>query len=121
MKANCFNCMYGGSYNPIKKIASCECENIVEKTIVEYDKVLKKNRIFVQRKDIDQETDCPNFIPDLSENSGSYILEEDCSFIAHFDCPFCGEEIEEYGLGVEETRVIECDCGHKLYIHGKQI
>lgn len=56
--------------------------------------------------------DCDHFIPHLSETEGDYELEPVCSYNTEFDCPFCGETVYVYDIGVEGTEIVTCDeCG----------
>lgn len=122
IKPNCQDCYYGGSFKPNECLASCSATYPNEQTITKYDELFKRNRQFVKRKNWDDECECDNFIPSLSEANGDFELETVCSFNANFDCPFCGENLDVYGLEVEETRFITCDeCGKKIAVKGKEI
>lgn len=122
IKPNCYNCYYGGSYAPNSHLASCNCENVTEPTVIELDPLFDRERQYVKRKNWEDECDCEHFMPHLSEANGDFELETVCYFNANFDCPFCGENLDVYGLEVEETRFITCDeCGKKIAVKGKEI
>ena len=119
---NCQKCYYGGSFRQNESLASCCAPYPKEPTITKYDELFQRERQFVKRRNWDDECECGNFIPDLSESDGDFELEAVCTFNASFDCPFCGESIVVYGLGVEETEIITCDeCGKQIAVHGKSI
>lgn len=122
IKPNCQNCYYGGSYRPNESLASCEAPYPKEPTVIKFDELFKKERQYVKRKKWDDECDCKNFIPHLSESNGDYELEAVCTFNTSFDCPFCGENIDVYDIGIEETQIIKCDeCGKEIAVDGKAI
>lgn len=122
IKPNCQECYYGGSFKPNESLASCSTPYPKEPTITKYDELFKRNRQFVKRRNWDDECECGNFIPILSESNGDFELETVCTFSASFDCPFCGENIDVYGLEVEETRFIKCyECAKEIAVKGKEI
>lgn len=120
IKPNCQRCFYGGTYNPTKQLASCECEKVT--TIIEYDPLFRKEREWVSRKKWEEECDCEHFIPLLSEADGDYELEAACTFSTSFECPFCGNTIYVWDIGFEEKTFIICDeCGRKIAVTGKSM
>ena len=122
IKASCRKCFYSGVYNPNKQLASCECKNVTEPTVVEFDELFRKERQYVLRKSWDEECDCECFVPSLSEDEGDYELEACCTFNTSFDCPFCGNTVYVWDIGIEETELITCDeCGRQIAVHGKSI
>lgn len=122
IKPNCRRCFYGGSYNHNKQLASCECENVTEPTIINYDTMFKKERQYVSRKKWEDECDCEHFIPHLSEAEGDYELEAVYTFNTSFDCPFCGNTVYVWDIGIEETALITCDeCEKLIAVEGKRI
>lgn len=122
IKPNCQKCYYGGSFKPNESLASCIAPYPKEPTITKYDELFKRERRFVKRRNWDDECECGNFIPYLSEADGDFELEAVCTFNTSFDCPFCGETIDVYGLEVEETELVTCDeCGKQIAVHGKEI
>lgn len=122
IKPNCQKCYYGGSFKPNEHLASCNAPYPKEPSITKYDELFRRERVFVKRINWDDERECGNFIPRLSESDGDFELEAVCTFNASFDCPFCGETIDVYGLGVEETEIVTCDeCGKKIAVQGKSI
>lgn len=121
IKQCCQKCYYGGTFIPNESLASC---NSVPKepTITKYDELFRRQRQFVKRRNWDDECECGNFIPNLSEIDGDFELEAICTFDAHFYCPFCNEPIDVYDLAVEEIRLITCDeCAKEIAVHGKAI
>ena len=122
IKPNCQRCYYGGVYSPSEKLASCDCENMAKQTIVKYDPLFKKERQWVQREEWEEECDCEHFIPHLSEANGDYELEPVCTFNTSFDCPFCGNTVYVWEIGLEETVLITCDeCEKQIAVQGKGI
>ena len=122
IKANCRRCFYGGVYDHDRQLASCECENLTEKAIIEFDPLFKKRRKYVSRKKWGDECDCEHFIPHLSEYEGDYELEAVYTFNTSFDCPFCGNTVYVFDIGIEETELITCDeCGKQIAVEGKGI
>ena len=122
IKQNCQDCYYGGHYIPNKHLACCRCEKVTEPTIIEFDPLFNRKERYVKRQNWDDECECDNFIPSLSESNGDFELETVCSFNANFNCPFCGENLDVYELGVEETRFIACyECGKEIAVKGKEI
>ena len=122
MKANCQRCYYGGVYSPSEQLASCDCENMAKQTIVKYDPLFKKERQWVSRKEWGEECDCQHFVPHLSEAEGDYELEPICAFNTSFDCPFCGNTVYVWEIGLEETVLITCDeCEKQIAVQGKGI
>ncbi len=122
IKQNCEKCYYGGSFRPSEHLASCAAPFPKEATVTRFDELFKKERQFVRRKNWDDECDCGNFVPSLSEADGDYELEMLCTFMTDFDCPFCGETIYVDNLGIEETKLITCsECARQIAVHGKQI
>lgn len=122
IKPNCQKCYYGGSYKPNEYLASCNAPYPKEPTVIKFDELFKRERMFVKRRKWDEECECGNFIPKLSETDGDFELEAVCTFDTSFDCPFCGEIIDVYGLGVEETEIVTCsECGKQIAVHGKSI
>lgn len=119
---NCFNCYYGGAYDPQKQLASCDSAVITEPTVTMYDAFLKKDRKYVKRADWFEKSDCEYFVPVLSESNEDFELESITTFQTSFDCPFCGESIDVYDIGIEETRLEECPtCGKIIAVKGKEI
>ena len=122
MKANCQKCLYGGLWNLSQGLASCSAPMPQEPTVTKYDELFKKERRFVRRRNWDDECECKNFIPHLSEIDGDFELEAVTTFNASFDCPFCGENVDAYGLGIEETAIVTCnECGREIAVKGKCI
>lgn len=122
MKANCRNCYYSGGYIHNEHLAACNCSNITEPTVTQFDDMFKKERRYVHRDNWDDECECECFIPQLSESNGDYRLEENVTYSAYFDCPFCGGGIDVDDIGVEENVIIECEeCGRKMAVQGLQI
>lgn len=122
IKPNCQKCFYGGAYDHAERLASCKCENVTEPTIIKYDPLFKKDRQYVSRKNWNDECDCEHFIPHLSEYDDDYELEPVCTYNAYFDCPFCGNAISVFDLGLEETEIITCDeCEKQIAVEGKAI
>lgn len=122
IKPNCAKCYYGGAYKPNEQLASCKCENVSEPTIIKFDELFQRERQFVKRKDFYEECDCEHFIPHLSEADDDFELEAICTFTTSFDCPFCGDNVDVYDIGIEETQIITCDgCGKKIAVQGKGI
>lgn len=122
MKPNCRRCFYSGSYSHKLKLASCRCENVTEPTIIKYDPLFNKEQKYVSRDNWSDECDCEHFIPHLSEAEGDYELEAVCAFNTSFDCPFCGETVYVWEIGLEETALITCDeCEKQIAVTGKGI
>ena len=122
IKPNCRRCFYGGLYDPNKQLAACECKDVTEPTIIDYDPLFKKERQYVSRKKWEEECDCEHFIPYLSEAEGDYELEATCTFNTSFDCPFCGNTVYVWDIGIEETAFITCDeCEKQIAVQGKGI
>ena len=122
IKPNCRRCFYGGLYNHNKHLAACECKDVTEPTIIDYDPLFKKERQYVSRKKWEEECDCEHFIPYLSEGEGDYELEATCTFNTSFDCPFCGNTVYVWDIGIEETAFITCDeCEKQIAVQGKGI
>lgn len=120
--ANCEKCYYTGSFIPQRGLASCNNARITEPTIVEFDRLLNKECRYVKRAKWDEECGCEQFVPLLSESDGDFELEEVCSFDASFGCPFCGDDIDVYDIGIDETKLISChNCGRKIAVVGKEI
>ena len=61
MKPNCRRCYYGGLYDHNRQLASCECENVTEPTIIAHDPLFNKERQYVSRKKWDEKCDCKHF------------------------------------------------------------
>ena len=122
IKPNCSRCYHGGVYSPSEQLASCVCINVAEQTIVKFDPLFKKERQWVSRKEWEEECDCECFIPHLSEGDGDYELEPVCTFNTSFDCPFCGNTVYVWDIGIEETAIITCDeCEKQIAVTGKAI
>ena len=122
MKPNCQRCYYSGIYDPKAHLASCDCKMVAEETVTKFDPLFRKERQYVSRKEWDEERDCENFIPHLSEADGDYELEAICTFSTSFDCPFCGNKIYVYDIGIEETQIVTCDeCEKEIAVQGKGI
>ena len=120
MKANCKRCYYGGSFRLSEGLASCSAPMPKEPYITKYDELFKKERRFVVRSNWDDKCECENFVPLLSEMNDDFELEAVTTFNASFDCPFCGEKIDVYGLGIEETEIVTCgECGREIAVRGK--
>lgn len=119
---NCQKCYYGGSFIPNQSLASCEALYPKEPTVTKFDGLFQKERQFVRRRNWDDECECKNFIPMLSEFDGDIELEPVCTFSTSFDCPFCGENIDVYDLDIEEIRIVTCyECGKEIAVRGKSI
>lgn len=122
LKPNCRRCYYGGCFDHNRQLASCACKNVTEPTITDFDPLFKKTRQYVSRKNWKDECDCEQFIPHLSETEGDYELEATYSFNTSFDCPFCGNTVYVWDIGIEETEIITCDeCGKQIAVDGKGI
>lgn len=122
MKPNCQKCYYGGSFKPKEFLASCNAPYPKEPTVIKFDELYQRERQFVKRKNWDDECECKNFIPSLSEFDGDFELEAVYTFNAHFDCPFCGEIVDVYDVGIEEIQLVNCEeCGKQIAVHGKSI
>mgnify|MGYP003290184638 CR=1 FL=1 len=122
MKPNCRRCYYGGLFVHNRQLASCDCKNVTEPTFIVYDELFKIERQYVHRKNWEDECDCEHFIPHLSEAEGDYELEATCTFNTSFDCPFCGETVYVWDIGIEETAFVTCDeCGKQIAVQGKGI
>lgn len=122
IKANCERCYYGGAFIPSEGLASCNCARITEPTEIRYDSLFKKERQYVERKKWDSPCDCEHFTPRLSEGRGDFELNIDISYETQFDCPFCGEELYVFGIGVDETKLVTCDqCRKRIAVEGKAI
>ena len=122
IKPNCQRCFYGGAYNHNDQLATCECKNVTEPTIIKHDPLFNKERQYVSRKKWEEECDCEHFIPHLSEAEGDYELEASCTFNTSFDCPFCGNTVDVWDIGIEETALVICDeCGKQIAVEGKGI
>ena len=122
IKANCQKCYYGGLFDHNRQLASCDCENVTESTVIAFDPLFKKERQYVSRKKWSEKCDCEHFIPHLSESEGDYELESYCTFNTVFDCPFCGNTIYVYDIGIEETEIVTCDeCEKQIAVQGKCI
>lgn len=122
IKPNCQRCYYGGCFDHDRQLASCDCKTVTEPTIIAFDTLFMKERQYVSRKKWEDECDCDHFIPHLSETEGDYELEPVCSYNTEFDCPFCGETVYVYDIGVEETEIVTCDeCGKQIAVEGKGI
>lgn len=122
IKPNCQRCYYGGLYDPKAHLASCDCENVREQTVIQFDPLFKKERQYVPRKEWEDECDCEYFIPHLSESEGDYELEAVCTFNTSFDCPFCGNTVYVWDIGWGETEFITCDeCEKEIAVEGKGI
>lgn len=58
----------------------------------------------------------------FKQSEGDYELEAVCAFNTEFDCPFCGETVYVYDIGIEETEIVTCDeCGKQIAVEGKAI
>lgn len=122
IKPNCKKCYYGGLWKPSESLASCSAPMPKEPTVTKFDEFLNRERRFVKRRAWDDECECRNFIPSLSEIDGDYELEAVTTFNASFDCPFCGENVDVCGLGIEETVIETCpECGMEIAVKGKCI
>lgn len=122
IKPNCRRCYYGGLFDHNRQLASCDCKTVTEPTIIAFDTLFMKERQYVSRKKWEDECDCDHFIPHLSETVGDYELEPVCSYNTEFDCPFCGETVYVYDIGVEVTEIVTCDeCGKQISVEGKCI
>ena len=122
MKPNCRRCFYGGLYDHNRQLASCDCGNVTEQAITDFDPLFKKERKYVSRKKWEEECECEHFIPHLSESEGDYELEAVSTFNTSFDCPFCGEKLYVFDIGIEGTEIITCDeCGKQIAVEGKSI
>ena len=122
IKPNCQKCYYGGGYKPNECLASCSAPYPKEPTVIKFDELFKRERQFVRRRKWDEECDCGNFIPSLSEIDGDFELEAVYTFNTSFNCPFCDEIIDVYDIGIEETQLITCDeCARQIAVQGKQI
>jgi predicted RNA-binding Zn-ribbon protein involved in translation (DUF1610 family) len=95
---------------------------VTEPTVIGFDPLFKKERQYVSRKKWEDECDCEQFIPHLSESEGDYELEAVYAFNTEFDCPFCGSTVYVWDIGIEETAIITCDeCGKQIAVEGKNI
>ena len=122
IKPNCRRCYYAGIYDPKAHLASCDCKMVTEQTVVQFDPLFRKERQYVSREKWEDECDCENFIPHLSEAEGDYELEATCTFNTSFDCPFCGNTVYVWDIGIEETAIITCDeCERQIAVEGKGI
>lgn len=122
MKPNCKKCFYGGTFKPNRSLASCSAPYPKEPSIIEYDELFQRERTFVKRRNWDDECECNNFIPKLSETDGDFELEPVCTFSTDFECPFCGEFVYVDNLGIEETKLVTCgECGKQIAVKGKSI
>ena len=122
MKPNCQRCFYSGVYDPNAHLASCACENVTEQTVIKFDPLFKKERQYVSRKNWKDECKCEHFIPHLSESQGDYELEQVLTYNAVFDCPFCGNTVYVFDIGIETTEVITCDeCEKQIAVNGKSL
>jgi hypothetical protein len=109
-------------YNHNKQLASCRCESVTEPTIIDFDPLFKQERQYVSRKRWEDECDCEHFIPHLSEGEGDYELEAVSTFNTSFECPFCGNTVYVWDIGMEETELITCDeCERVIAVDGKSI
>jgi DNA-directed RNA polymerase subunit RPC12/RpoP len=89
---------------------------------MEFDTLFNKERQYVLRDNWEDECECENFIPKLSESNGDYELEAIYTFCTSFECPFCGSTVYVMDLGIEETAIITCDeCGKHIAVKGKEI
>ena len=119
---NCKKCYYGGTFIPNEYLASCKAPFPKEPTVEKYDELFKRERNFVRRRNWDDECECGNFVPQLSETDGDFELEAVYIFRTSFDCPFCDEIIYVDDIGIEETRLVKCDeCGKEIAVKGKCI
>lgn len=122
IKANCRKCYYGGLFDHDRQLASCECKNVTESTVIAFDPLFKRERQYVSRKKWEEECDCEHFVPHLSEDEGDYDLEISCTFFTEFDCPFCGNTIYVYDIGYDETEIVTCDeCEKQIAVQGRSI
>ena len=122
IKPNCKRCFYSGSFSTKAQLASCGCVNVTEPIIIRYDRLFDRDRQYVSRKNWGDECDCEHFIPQLSEAEGDYELEAVCAFNTSFDCPFCGNTVYVWDIGIEETLLITCDeCEKQIAVKGKRI
>ena len=122
MKANCQRCYHTGVFIPQRGLASCNSARITEPTIIEFDGLINKERQYVKRNNWDDECACEHFIPYLSESREDFELEEVCTYETSFDCPFCGESIDVYDIGIDETKLIMChNCEREIAVKGKEI
>ena len=76
IKPNCKKCYYGGLWKPSESLASCSAPIPKEPTVTKFDEWLNRERRFVKRRNWDDECECRNFIPSLSEIDGDYELEK---------------------------------------------
>lgn len=122
IKPNCRRCYYGGAFRPDEHLATCECDTVTEPTVIMHDPLFNRERKYVSRENWADECDCECFVPHLSECEGDYKLEAVCTFNASFDCPFCGNTIDVWDIGIEETTVVTCDdCGRRIAVDGKVV
>lgn len=122
MKPNCEKCYHGGIFVKNKGLASCNSARITEPTVIEYDNFFKKDRQYVKRMNWDDECKCERFIPLLSESDKDFELVEVLTYETSFGCPFCGEDIDVYDIGIDETKLITCyNCERKIAVSGKEI
>lgn len=120
IKPNCANCYYCGYFKMNEHLACCNCTDITEPTVIQYDSFFKENRQFVKRNDWYDECDCEHFIPRLSESNGDYEIDIVHYYTITMNCPFCGEEIYIDDIEEYETKVVTCDeCGKKIAVEGK--
>lgn len=122
IKPNCRRCYYGGLFDHNRQLASCDAERVTEPVTIAFDPLFQRDRKYVSRKEWEEECDCEQFIPHLSESEGDYELEPVCAYNTEFDCPFCGETVYVYDIGIEETEIVTCDeCGRQISVEGKAI
>lgn len=119
---NCKKCYYGGTFISSENLASCKAPNPTEPTVRKFDELFRRERHFVIRRNWDDECKCDNFTPRLSEIEGDFTLEPSITFETSFNCPFCGERIDVYDIGIEETKLVTCDeCDKQIAVIGKAI
>ena len=122
IKASCKGCYYSGHYIPNKHLAYCRCEDVTEPIVIQLDPLLGREERYVKRENWEDECNCEHFVPHLSEYNDDYELECVCTYETSFACPFCGETVDVWDLGIEETKIVTCDeCGKQIAVDGKHI
>lgn len=122
LKPNCQKCFYSDSFNPKECLASCSCENVAEEKVTSCDNLFKVNKQYVKRNTWDEECDCSQFIPLLTEYDNDFELQTVHYFETEFNCPTCDSYIYVEKLELEEVRHIVCDnCGMTMVVQSKSI
>lgn len=114
IKPNCEKCYYSGVYYSQKHLASCDNPSITEPVVIKHDDLLNRERRCVRRSAWNEECECNQFVPLLSEQDNDFELEQEVIFNTEFDCPFCGEKIDVCDVSVANVQLITCDNCNKL-------